>query len=174
MALGLDGSALLRAIADHPDAFPAIKPDIVEFARKALVKQIKDKATTLDLFRRIAAASGEGTLTIVLDGFSGSEIAGLAKKVDPHGAHAKAKGDEAAARAHLLEIAKGRAQPAEKAAKPEKAPKLEKAPSPKADKSPARTPASKIGTVLESKVHSGVKPKASPPKNARAKKMPTP
>ena len=164
MALGIDGLALLRAIADHPDSFPAIKPDLAEFARKALVKQIKDKATTLDLFRQITVAAGESTLTIVLDGFAGGEIAGLAKKIDPHGPHAKAGGDEAAARAHLVEIAKGRLQPAEKAAKPEKVSKA------KPDKSAGKAPRSKIGTVLESKVHSGVRPRASSPKSAGAKK----
>ena len=162
MALGIDGSALLRAMANHPDAFPAIKAEIVEFARKALVKQIKDKATTLDVFRRITAASGGDTLTIVLDGFTGSEIAGLAKKIDPHGPYAKAIGDEAAARAHVLELAKGRAQPAEKAAKPEKVSKPPRA--------PAKVPPSKIGTVLESKVHGGAKPRASSPRTTRSRK----
>ena len=165
MALGIDGFALLRAIADHPDAFPTIKAEVAEFARKALVKQVKDKATTLDIFRRITAASGEEALSIVLDGFTGAEIVGLGKKIDPHGAYAKAKGDEAAARAHLLEIAKGRLQPAEKAAKPEKAPKA------KSEKVPSRPPASKIGTVLESKVHSGAKPRTASPKSARAKTL---
>ncbi len=164
MALGIDGSALLRAIADHPDAFPAIKADVAEFARKALIKQIKDKATTLDLYRRITAASGEHALTIVLDSFTGIEIAGLAKKIDPHGPHAKAKGDEATARAHVLDIAKGRAQPADKTVKPEKAPKA------KPERTAAKAP-SKIGTVLESKVHSGAASKASSPKPARSKKV---
>ena len=76
-----------------------------------------------------------------------------------HGA--KAIGDEAAMRRHLVDLAGGRVEPSARAAKVEKA---IKAPLAAASGSAASRP--KIGGVLQSKVHSGA---ARP---SRAKKAP--
>ena len=159
MPAGLDSGAVLRALADHPDAFPALRADVAEFARKAMVKQLKDKALTLDGLRRLARAGSEEAVATVFDDWSAAELAGLAKKVDVHGA--KAIGDEAAMRRHLVDLAGGRVEPSARAAKVEKA---IKAPPSAASSSAASKP--KIGGVLQSKVHSGA---ARP---SRAKKAP--
>ncbi len=162
MPAGLDSGAVLRALADHPDAFPALRGDIAEFARKAMVKQLKDKALTLEALRRLTRACGEEAVATVLDGWEASDLAGLAKKADAHGPHARAGGDKsagetAAARRHLLDLAAMRAEPS---AKVEKAAKEPKAPKPVKEPKDAR---SKIGGVLQSKVHSG----AARPSRAR-------
>lgn len=151
MPAGLDSAAVLRALADHPDAFPALRGDVAEFARKAMVKQLKDKALTLDGLRRLARACGEEAVATVLDGWETPELIGLAKKADGHGPHAKAT-DAAATRRHLLDLAAGRSEASARPEKPAKPTKEPKAPKP--IKEP-KEPASKIGGVLQSKVHSG-------------------
>ncbi len=155
MPAGLDSGAVLRAFADHPDAFPALRGDVAEFARKSMVKQLKDKALTLDGLRLIHRAGGGEMLSAVLDSWEATELAGLAKKADGHGPYARAGDDAAAARRHLLDLAAGRIGPSGKAEKV-KAEKETRA---------AKAPKSKIGAVLQSKVHSGV---ARPSRTKRA------
>ena len=153
MALSIDSQTVLRTFADHPQLYPAIQGDLADFARKALVKQLKSKSTTAALLRQIHDAVSFETLAVVIDGMSAAEIVALAKKVDLYSDHAKSGSDTHAARAHLHAIAAGRAEPA---VKPEKA---TTAKTPKA----RTTPPSKIGAVLGSKVHSGAARKPRTP-----------
>ena len=67
MPLAIDTGTVLRAMADHADAFPAVKADVADFARKALAKQIKAKDLKLDLARALCAALGEPTFRMFLD-----------------------------------------------------------------------------------------------------------
>ncbi len=156
MAAGLDAGAVLRALANHPDAFPAVRADASDFARKAMVKQLKDKAITAELLRRICEASCEEVLAAVLDDWAPTDVRALVKKADPLSAYARTGSDEAGARRHVIELATGRAEMAEATQKAEKPAKVKKTPA---------LPQSKIGSVLQSKVHSGAK------RPTRAKKV---
>lgn len=157
MALTIDSAVVLRAMADHPDAFPALKADLDETARKLLVKQLKAKMTDASLLHRLFAVTSRDTMLTILDGFSANDLVGLVKKIDPHGPFAKAGCDLHAARVHVAGIGEGRLQPSTEPEKPVKAPR-------KAPKAAAAPETSKIGVILDSKVHSG-KPRVS-----RAKK----
>ncbi len=151
MALIIDSHAVLRALADHPEAFPAVGPDLDELARKLLGKQLKSKTTDAILFKEIYSAVGASTISTILDGFQANDLTGLVKKIDPHSAHAKAATDLGAVRSHIAGLANGSIQASvkpEKGAKPQKATKT------------AKDAAPKIGGILESKVHSGGKAKA--------------
>ena len=156
MALTIDSATVLRAIAEHPDAFPAVKADLDEVARKLLIKQLKAKTTNAPLLQRILKATNADTVKTILDGFSANDLSGLVKKIDPHSAFVKATSDLQPVRLHILGIADGRLA---LAALPEKPVKTAKAP-----KGAAKPDMPKIGVILESKVHSGK------PKTTRAKK----
>ena len=151
MALTIDSRAVFRAIAEHPEAFPAIQADMDEIARKLLGKQLKAKATDVALLRIVHKCVGDANMSTMLDGFAATELSGLAKKIDPHGPHVGATSDPRGVRSHIVDLATGRVMPSPK---PEK---TVKATTPKARKA---TPP-KIGGILESKVHGGVKAKAS-------------
>lgn len=146
MALSIDSGAVLRAITENPNAFPAVQADLDEFARKMLGKQIKAKTTDAALFKEIYRVTGATNMSTVLDGYAANELAALIKKIDPYSPYAKSGGDLQEARAHIAAVATG-SKPF--SAKPEKA---QKVPTPKP---PKREPLPKIGGVLESKVHSG-------------------
>ncbi len=146
MPLTIDSHAVLRAVADHPEAFPAIQPDLDEIARKMVAKQIKAKSMDAELFRGLCCATGDANLSTILDGLAGNELTALVKKIDPYSAHARSGGDIQDVRRHVTELANGRVQPSRKAEKVVKA---------AAPKPPAKRPESKIGSVLGSKVHSG-------------------
>lgn len=146
MALSIDSAAVLRAIADHPDAFPAIRLDLDDHARKLLGKQLKAKSTDFGLLCRIYDVVGETNMASVLDSYAANELAALVKKIDPHSPHVTVAGDPKAVRAHIAAVATGRAV---LSAKPEKAARARKS------RPAAAAPATKIGGVLESKVHSG-------------------
>jgi hypothetical protein len=147
MALTIDSHQVLRLLADHPEAFPAIQADLGDLVGKLLIKQIK-KTPDLALFVEIYGITGAATMSTILDGFSTNDLSALLKKIDPYFSLAQPSSDLKAVRAHITNLATARATPA---AKPEKAPKNAKAP--KAVK--AAPP--KIGGLLESKVHSGRK-----------------
>ena len=147
MALTIDSHAVLRALADHPEAFPAIQTDLGDLAGKLLIKQIK-KTTDAALFAKLYGVTGATTMSTVLDGFSANDLSALVKKIDPHGSYAGPSSDLKAVRSHIAELATGRVQPAAKAEKPLKAPKAPKV---------AKAAPPKIGGILASKVHSGIK-----------------
>ena len=89
MSLSIDAATVLRAFADHSGAFPAIQADIGEFARKALIKQIKHKTFSLPVATKTRECLGEKTLRTAIDGLSPSEATALLKKLDPHNPLAK-------------------------------------------------------------------------------------
>ena len=159
MGLSIDSRVVLRAIADHPDAFPAVRGEIDEFARKILAKQIKHKTTDLKVARLIQRSTGAEALTTILDGFATNEIGALLKKLDPNNGLVR-DGEPLPMRAALEALFGGQAEPTEKAERPPKAPGKKVT-----SKAP---PKPKIGDLLESKVHAG----DISPKKARAKKMP--
>ena len=147
MALKLDSNAVLRAIADNPDAFPALGKDVDAFAQKVLSKQIKDKSVDLALAKHIRHATGESAMATILDGLAPNEVIAILKKLDPHNPIA-ASNDPRAIRAIVDDLLAGHAAPMAKQEKPVKlaAPKK---PSVKAPPKP------KIGDVMDSKVHAG-------------------
>jgi hypothetical protein len=53
-----------------------------DIARKLVVKQIKAKATTLDLLRQIYSAIGSGAFLLILDDLDGKSSAALVKRLD--------------------------------------------------------------------------------------------
>ena len=151
MALSIDSRAVLRAIADHLDAFPAIQGDLDEFARKALIKQIKHKETGLPLARTIRGATGDKTIATILDGLTPNEMGAILKKFDPDSPLLKAA-DVKSTRVAIDDLLSGRAEPSPKAAK---VTATRKTPTP-------RKPKPKIGDLLESKVHAGTPRKKVP------------
>lgn len=157
MGLNIDSQAVLRAIADHPDTFSAVRGDIDEFARKILAKQIKHKTTDLGGARLIQDSVGMEALATILDGFAANETSALLKKLDPHNGLVK-DSNPLPMRAAIDALIQGRAEPTQKQAKTPKTPA--KRPTPKAPAKP------KIGDILESKVHAG----DAPVKKSRGKK----
>jgi hypothetical protein len=153
MALTIDSAAVLRAVADHPDTFPAVKADLDEIARKLLIKQLKARGTNAGLLRRICTVTREDNLKTILDGFTAADLTGLLKRVDPHGPVATGAEDPGLARRHIIGIANGGIEPSTTPRAPKKATKV-----------PAKREKAQIGTVLESKVHGGQ------PKSDRGKK----
>lgn len=157
MGLSIDSHAVLRAIADHPNAFSAVRGEIDEFARKILAKQIKHKTTDLGCARLIQSSTGAGAFATILDGFAPNETAALLKKLDPNNGLVK-DGDLLSMRAAIDALIDARAEPTQKAEKPPKTSGKKMTP-----KVPGKP---KIGDILESKVHAG----DASPKKTRAKK----
>lgn len=156
MALTIDSKTVLRAITDHPDTFPAVQVDLDEIARKMLSKQLKAKSTNRDLFQKIYNLAGEKNIATILDACSSNELMALLKKIDPYSPLVKGVGDIAQVRTHFADVATGRVQTSVKAEKVVKTSTKKISP---------RVEQPKIGTVLESKVHSG-KPRAGRIKKA--------
>lgn len=115
MAFDLDGLAALGAMAAHPGSFPGIEAEAAKVARGLLTKALKDKATTLERARAMAAALPGGTLAHVTDGMTDAELAALAARFDGHNPALKTAGrpEKAALVGALLA---GGAQPAVKPA----------------------------------------------------------
>lgn len=144
MPLAIDTGTVLRAMADHADAFPAVKADMAEFARKALAKQVKAKDLKLDLARTLCAALGEPTFRMFLDDLKPSDLLSVAKRLDPHHAVLK-EGTDQDVRNLVVDLATGTVSPRPAAEKPPRGGRT-------------RTPqptTNKVGKLLESKVHSG-------------------
>jgi hypothetical protein len=155
MGLSINSHAVLRSFAEHPEIYPAIQSDLAELARKLLIKQLKAKSTDAALLQRLFKVTGEDTLAIVFDSMTENELIGLIKKVDPYSPYGKAGGDTRAARAHVSDLAAGRAELSTKPVK---------VTAPRKTKASTKEPVSKIGEVLGSKVHSGATRK--PPKKS--------
>lgn len=132
MALDIDGYAVLGAIARQPDAFPAIRNEVSKVARMLVVKQLKEKATSIETVRDIAKAVDVDAFDLILDLMTDAEIKGLVGKVDKLNAEAKSESSQWQ-RGHVSELALGKKEPATKksvakAVKPKKeAPKVERA-----------------------------------------------
>ena len=156
MGLSIDSLSILRAVADHPNAFPGVRGEIDEFARKILAKQIKHKTTDLGVARLIQNSTGAGAFATILDGFAANETSAFLKKLDSNNGLVR-DGDALSMRAAINALIEGRAETTQKA---EKVPKTTGKKTPKAPVKP------KIGDILESKVHAG----DPSPKKTRAKR----
>lgn len=157
MALAIDTKVVLRAMAEHPTAFPVSQADLVEMARKSLIKELKSKTLNLIGLKQICQFVLAENVRILIDGFTTAELAGLVKKIDPHSPFAKSAEDTSGARDHILAMASGA-----HGVTPE--PVKETKSRPRAAKPTKTVAPAKTGDLLESQVHSG---KA---KTTRAKK----
>ncbi|KMO10526.1 hypothetical protein [Methylobacterium platani] len=128
MALEIDGLAVLCAIAEAPEAFPAIRSDVTKAAHALVTKQLKAKTLDLPGLRAVREALGPQPLALIVDGLKDAEVKALATRLDKH--HPELKdGPAVTHRRHLLALAADRdpvAAPAAKA-KPAKAPARGKA-----------------------------------------------
>ncbi|ACA16331.1 hypothetical protein M446_1848 [Methylobacterium sp. 4-46] len=146
MALEIDGLAILCAIAETPQAFPAIRHDVAKAAQALVVRQLKAKDMTVDGLRRVQAALGPHPLALLVDGLTDAEVKTLVTRFDKHGAALKA-GGAVELRRRLLALAGGaapEAKPVKVAAKDaakDSAKDAAKAPAKTIAKRPARAPA---------------------------------
>lgn len=151
MSLSINSRVVLRTIAEHPEVYPELQPELPELARKLLLKQVKAKSTDVSLLKKLYQVAGADNLEAIFDGMTEKEMIGLVKRTDSHSPFAKAGEDARAIRRHVSDLATGRVQPSTKAAK---------VPAAKKPKAPPKDSVSKIGEVLASKVHSGAPRKA--------------
>ena len=155
MALTIDGGAVLVAFATDADLYPTIQGDLVEFARKMLLKQLKSPSIEVESFRKIWQSAGTDNMTIMLDGMSPSELSSLMKKIDPYSSHVKAA-EAQATRSHIADLVSGHAAPSLRS---------ERQAGRNRTGAPAKKPVSKIGEVLGSKVHRGGTARKRPTKS---------
>jgi hypothetical protein len=125
--LEVDGFAVLHSIGSHPDIFAALARDIARTARMLVIKQIAHKDTGLETVRRIHAAVGPEAFHLIVDAMSDAQIKSLALRVDRHASQSRA--EDGAPRTHVLALAEGSVQPAEK---PQGAARVKRAPAPPA------------------------------------------
>lgn len=151
MAIDVDGFSLLRSILDNRHAFPDIAAEVNKAARGFVVGQLKAKTTSLGGVRAIYAVIGSEAFALTLDGVADPAIAALAKKIDKNNPEL-ASGSGEWRRRRITELARGAADPVEKAAKAAKAAKTsaKTAPKEKAAKS-ARVAKPKVERALNSK-----------------------
>ncbi|ACL55703.1 hypothetical protein [Methylobacterium nodulans] len=90
MALEIDGLAILCAIAEAPQAFPAIRQDVGKVAQSLVTKQLKAKDLTLDALRQLQAALGPQPLALVVESLSDAEVRTLVTRLDRTNAALKA------------------------------------------------------------------------------------
>ena len=115
----LDTFALLKSIAAAPQTFTAVEPDLERVAIASVKKLLKATGLTLDELRALNRAIGADALGFVLghDSMKDNDVKGLVKKLDKHWSKiVSARID--AQREHLLALASGAVQPAEKVAAP--------------------------------------------------------
>lgn len=112
--LEVDGFAVLRNIGSHPDVFAALARDAARMARLLVVKQITHRDTGLGAVGKIRAALGAEAFSLIMDAMSDAQIKSLALRLDRHAWQVRA--EAATVRRHLLALAEGAAQPAEKVA----------------------------------------------------------
>ncbi|MET7244083.1 hypothetical protein ABZT49_12005 [Methylobacterium sp. EM32] len=128
MALEIDGLAVLCAIAEAPQAFPAIRSDVTKAAHALVTKQLKAKTLDLAGLRAVREALGPQPLALIVDGLKDAEVKALVTRLDKHHPDLK-DGPAVAHRRHLMAIAADLDPVASPAAKPKPA------------KAPARAPA---------------------------------
>ncbi|MFL9826770.1 hypothetical protein [Rhodoplanes sp. SY1] len=105
MPLDIDGTAVLRAIADSPEVFKDVDKDLTEFAHKIVVKQLKAKGTTVEHVRAIYRVIGGESFGLIADSLPDGGKAILAK-VDKHNSDL-GSADKARLREHLVGLARG-------------------------------------------------------------------
>ena len=117
MALEIDGLAVLCAIAEAPEAFPAIRSDVTKAAHALVTKQLKAKSLDLPGLRAVREALGPQPLALIVDGLKDAEVKALATRLDKH--HPELKdGPAVLHRRHLMALAGTLAPVAAPAPKP--------------------------------------------------------
>jgi len=141
MALEIDGLAVLCAIAEAPEAFPAIRGDVTKAAHALVTKQLKAKSLDLAALRAVRNALGPQPLALIVDGLKDAEVKALVTRLDKHNPEIK-DGAAVAHRRHLMALASDQDPAAAPAAAPREAAKAPaKAPAVKAPKPAAEAPA---------------------------------
>lgn len=133
MAIDIDGFVVLGAIARRPDCFPAVKAEVAKTAKGFVVKQLKDKALTLEQLKAIGEAVDLDAFDLIVDGMSDAEIKAVLAKVDKLNDEAKGAAPQAQ-RKQISDLVRGRIVPAARAEKP-KLEKPAKAVKPKVERS---------------------------------------
>ncbi|MFH6785991.1 MULTISPECIES: hypothetical protein [Methylobacterium] len=141
MALEIDGLAVLCAIAEAPQAFPAIRGDVTKAAHALVTKQLKAKTLDLAALRAVREALGPQPLALIVDGLKDAEVKALVTRLDKHHPDLK-DGPAVAHRRHLMALAAALDPVAAPAAKPKpvKAPKAKPAAKPAAKAAPKSAP----------------------------------
>ena len=106
MALEIDGLAVLCAIAEAPEAFPAIRGDVTKAAHALVTKQLKAKTLDLSGLRAVHNALGPQPLALIVDGLKDAEVKALVTRLDKHHPDLK-DGPAVAHRRHLMALAAG-------------------------------------------------------------------
>jgi hypothetical protein len=113
MVLEIDGFSVFQSIGSHRAAFAGIADDLAKAARTMVVKLIKDKKTDLAALRDVRAALGAESFNLIADGMADSQIKSVVANLDKH--HPEIKTSDAAwRRRHVLALADGSVEPAEK------------------------------------------------------------
>ena len=133
MAIEVDGFVVLGAIARRPECFPALKAEVAKTAKGFVVKQLKDKALTLDQLKAIGEAVDLDAFDLIVDGMSDAEVKAVLAKVDKLNEAAKAAAPQAQ-RKQMSDLVRGRVLPASKSEKP-KPDKAAKVVKPKVERS---------------------------------------
>ncbi|TGE02449.1 hypothetical protein [Methylobacterium nonmethylotrophicum] len=120
MALEIDGLAVLCAIAEAPEAFPAIRGDVTKAAHALVTKQLKAKSLDLAGLRAVRNALGPQPLALIVDGLKDAEVKALVTRLDKHHPDLK-DGPALAHRRHLMALAADLEPAAAPAAKPKPA-----------------------------------------------------
>jgi len=132
MTLMLDGVTILRAILDRPEDRPDVRRDLDVVGERLLAKQIKGRSTSLQSLRRIHAAVGNETMSLLLEGLPSASLRSLTMRIDRYLDGREAM-DDAARRAHLLALAEGSLDPQFRS------PKAAAMAAPSSDTDPAKT-----------------------------------
>ena len=127
MALEIDGLAVLCAIAEAPEAFPAIRSDVTKAAHALVTKQLKAKTLDLPGLRAVREALGPQPLALIVDGLKDAEVKALVTRLDKHHPDLK-DGPAVLHRRHLMALAADLDPVAVPAAKPKPAKGAAKAP----------------------------------------------
>lgn len=125
MALEIDGFAVFHSISTQRAAFARVTADLAKSARTILVKLIKDKKTDLAALRAIRTALGPESFNLIVDGMPDLQIKSVLGNLDKHHSEIKTS-DRVWQRCHLLALADGSAQSAEKPKSPPKQQKVKK------------------------------------------------
>jgi hypothetical protein len=117
--IALDTFALLKRIAGASETFAAVEADLEKVAVASVKKLLKHKELTLDGLRALNRAIGADSLGFILghDSLKVAEITALIKKLDQHWPPLKSA-RVADQRDHILDLATGAVQPAEKVVPP--------------------------------------------------------
>jgi CheY-like chemotaxis protein len=116
----LDGFAVLRAIAENPEAFSGIDAAVAKTARDLVVKRLKSKSLTVEDARAVREAVGHDMFDRIVEDMSAAHLKSIVTKLDKH--RPEMKGSSAQwQRQHLQTLLEGAAEPAQKSAKSKKA-----------------------------------------------------